>query len=239
MRASKLNEERLLPIIRSRLAMSLSQAGHRTRDIASLLGTTQSAVSQYIGRKRGRSELKWELLDSLLAPHVQKASEMIRTGSGRVEPVELLEIAHQYLILERSNQISNVSSEHMAEALPTLRSRLQLELTAAERYLELANESRDDYSKMLLRMIASDSIRHADVVSQMISWLESGRDAQFIPMDREMLQKMLSIEDSASETPLSQLVEISHPVARLLLEWIDADESKHERVIESVLSLST
>jgi hypothetical protein len=32
-------------------------------------------------------------------------------------------------------------------------------------------------------------------------------------------------------------VKVSHPVARLLLEWIDADEKKHERVISKMVQL--
>jgi hypothetical protein len=47
-------------------------------------------------------------------------------------------------------------------------------LNAAQKCDDLANRARDEYTRLLLRMVASDSIRHADIVSQMISWLESG-----------------------------------------------------------------
>jgi len=88
-------------------------------------------------------------------------------------------------------------------------------------------------------MIASDSIRHGDVVSQMISWLESGSQNSFIPPEREMLKALLSIEDSAAEAVLADIVKTDHPVAKLLLEWIDADERKHEHVIDSLMKFYT
>jgi hypothetical protein len=47
----------------------------------------------------------------------------------------------------------------------------------------------------------------------------------------------LKIEDKAGEQSLRDTVKISHPVARLLLEWIDADEKKHERIISKMAHL--
>jgi rubrerythrin len=60
-----------------------------------------------------------------------------------------------------------------------LRQRFRLEPTSAENYLELAHRTGDDHTKLLLRMIASDSIRHGDVVSQVISWPESDCEKGF------------------------------------------------------------
>ena len=95
----------------------------------------------------------------------------------------------------------------------------------------------DQYSKLLLRMIAADSMRHADVVSQIISWAELPREPTMNVPKKEFLDAILQIEDKAGEQSLRDAVEISHPVARLLLEWIDADEKKHERVIGKMVQL--
>lgn len=123
------------------------------------------------------------------------------------------------------------------ESLELLRAGLELELTAAEKYLELANRTSDDHTKLLLRMIASDSIRHGDVVSQIISWLEGGSQSAIVTPDESLLRGMLSIEDSANEASLKDNVEVDHPVARLLLEWIDIDEKKHEKIVSKMLGL--
>ena len=108
---------------------------------------------------------------------------------------------------------------------------------SAEKYLELSNKTADDYSKMLLRMIAADSIRHGDVVSQVISWLETGREAEFEMPGRAILESLVALEDSAHEASLTDSVRIGHPIARLLFQWIDADEEKHEKIVSRMLKL--
>jgi hypothetical protein len=80
-------------------------------------------------------------------------------------------------------------------------------------------------------MAASDSIRHADIVSQVISWIESGHEFIQEASDRELLAEILAIEDNANESSLRRSVRINHGVARLLLKSIDMDEEKHERLI--------
>ena len=113
-----------------------------------------------------------------------------------------------------------------------------MELDAAEKYLELANRASDNYTKLLLRMIAADSIRHGDVISQLMSWLETGGGMEGSIPDETLLKSMLAIEDSAGEASLTKEVEVDHPVARLLLRWIDIDEGKHEKMVSGLVSLS-
>jgi hypothetical protein len=146
---------------------------------------------------------------------------------------ELLDTAHQIIAVTRGETMLTANSENGKERESTivLKGRLQLELKAAQKCLDLANRARDEYTRLLLRMVASDSIRHADIVSQMISWMESGREFTQEAPDRELLAEILAIEDNANESSLRKSVRINHGVARLLLESIDMDEEKHERLI--------
>ena len=41
-------------------------------------------------------------------------------------------------------------------------------------------------------MVASDSIRHADIVSQIVSWLENGRETAEEAPDRGLLTEILA-----------------------------------------------
>jgi rubrerythrin len=118
-----------------------------------------------------------------------------------------------------------------SKSIAILKERLQLELKAAQKCLDLANRARDDYTRLLLRMVASDSIRHADIVSQIVSWLETEHEiAEDVP-DPGLLTEILAMEDNANEFSLRKTVRVDHRVARLLLESIDMDEKKHERLI--------
>jgi len=233
------SEERLIPIIRARLAERLVKEGFRPKQAAAALNVTQSAVTQYLKRKRGGNTGDLASIDRLIDPLAEKLVKRLRSGLGGIETTELVETARQVMVMNRGRTIAQERPKRPErdEALRVLRERLRLELTAAEKYLELSNQTADDYSKMLLRMIAADSIRHGDVVSQVVSWLESGRESDVEMPGRAILQSLVELEDSAHEASLAESIHISHPIAQLLFQWIDADEEKHEKIVSKMLKL--
>ncbi len=233
------SEERLIPAIRARLAERLVKEGFRPKEAAAALNVTQSAVTQYLKQKRGGNAATLTSIDRLIDPLAEKLARRLRSGLGGVQTTELVETARQVMVMNRGRMIVQEQPERPErdEAHRILRETLQLELTAAEKYLELSNQTADDYSKMLLRMIAADSIRHGDVVSQVISWLEAGRDSKFEMPGKAVLESLVALEDSAHEASLTDSIHIGHPIARLLFQWIDADEEKHEKIVSKMLKL--
>ncbi len=233
------SEERLIPLIRARLAERLVQEGFRPKQVASALNVTQAAVTQYLKRKRGGNPSMLVSIDRLIDPLAEKLAKRIRSGLGGVETTELVEAARQVMVMNRGMLVvqQHADRPERDKALKILRERLKLELTAAERYLELSNKTADDYSKMLLRMIAADSIRHGDVVSQVISWFEAGRETDVEMPGKAILESLIELEDSAHEASLTQSIRIGHPIAQLLFQWIDADEEKHEKIVSKMLKL--
>ena len=232
------SEERVIPAVRAALAKRLARRGFRVSDIARALRVTQPAVTQYVNGRRGSGLPEISGLDNLISPLADKLAARFRSGAG-IEAAELLETARQIVVLSTGRALVAESPDEPGRArlLETLRGRFRLELDAAEKYLELANKTEDDYTKLLLRMIAWDSIRHGDVVSQMISWLEAGAKSAGTLPDEGLLRSLLSIEGSAGEESLAREVDVGHPVARLLLRWIDMDERKHERIVAGLISL--
>jgi predicted transcriptional regulator/rubrerythrin len=233
------SEERLIPIIRARLAEKLAAEGFRVNEIASALNVTQAAVTQYLKKKRGTGRESVPGLDGLIDPVAEKLVKRLRSKLGPIETVELLDAARQLMAFDAGRTVleSGGGEPDRDASLVMLRERLKLELSAAEKYLELANETGDDHVKLLLRMIASDSIKHADVVSQVISWLEADADRRSELPSKELLESMLSMEDSAKEESLQEGVKVDHPIARLLLTWIDMDEAKHGKMVSRMLAL--
>ena len=236
------SEEHLIPIIRANLAERLASEGFAVKEIADALNVTQPAVTQYLKGRRGKSSLTLDHIDGIVDPLAEKLAKKMRSGLGGLDTLELLDTARQLMVVNRRGKVVPKEvheSDRNKEAMKLLRERLQLELTAAEKYLELANKTSDEHTKLLMRLIASDSIRHGDIVSQIISWLEIGGLAQqeFQAPDHALLEEMISLEDSANEVNLRRSVRTGHPVARLLLEWIDRDEEKHEKIITKILRL--
>lgn len=232
------NEERLIPLVRSVSARKLARQGFRTAEIARVLKVTQPAVTQYLRGKRGAAVQGGPNIDSLVDPLVEKLATKIRS-EGRVETAELLEAAKQVAVMSNGRALVGpaVVGEKRSKTMDLLQDRLRLELDAAEKYLALANRTTDDYTKLLFRMIAADSIRHGDVVSQLISWIETGGKTGGSLPDEGVLESALALEDSASEASLAKGMDVDHPVARLLLRWIDIDEGKHDRMVKGLIAL--
>jgi len=231
--------EHMIPVVRARLAMSLKRQGLRVTEIAAALNTTPAAVVQYLKGKRGRLVARPAQVDRTIDALAERVLQRVRSGVREgVRMPELIEAADQIIIASKgSRMLEETSQKREKQVVEVLRQRLELELRASERCLESAVKFEDQYSKLLLRMIAADSMRHADVVSQIISWTELPNEPIMKVPKREFLDAILQIEDKASEQSLKDTVKISHPVARLLLEWIDADEKKHERIIGKMVHL--
>ena len=237
--AEGVRSENMIPVVRARLAMSLKRQGLRVTEIAAALNTTPAAVVQYLKGKRGRLVARPAQVDRTIDALADKVLQRVRNGVREgVRMPELIEAADQIIIASKgSKMLEEPTQKREKQVVEVLRQRLELELRASERCLESAVKFDDQYSKLLLRMIAADSMRHADVVSQIISWTELPHELTLNVPKREFLDAILQIEDKAGEQSLRDTVKISHPVARLLLEWIDADEKKHERIIGKMVHL--
>jgi predicted transcriptional regulator len=234
-----MRSENMIPVVRARLALSLRREGLRVKEIAAALNTTPAAVVQYLKGKRGRMVARPAQVDRTIDALADKVLQRVRSGVREgVRMPELMEAADQIIIASKGSRLlEETTQKREKQVVEVLRQRLELELRASERCLESAVKFDDQYSKLLLRMIAADSMRHADVVSQIISWTELPHELTLNVPRKEFLDAIMQIEDKAGEQSLRDTVKISHPVARLLLEWIDIDEKKHERIISKMVHL--
>ena len=237
--AEGMRSENMIPVVRARLALSLRREGLRVKEIAAALNTTPAAVVQYLKGKRGRMVARPAQVDRTIDALADKVLQRVRSGVGEgVRMPELMEAADQIIIASKGSRLlEETTQKREKQVVEVLRQRLELELRASERCLESAVKFDDQYSKLLLRMIAADSMRHADVVSQIISWTELPHELTLNVPRKEFLDAIMQIEYKAGEQSLRDTVKISHPVARLLLEWIDIDEKKHERIISKMVHL--
>ena len=227
------SEERMLPLVRATVARRLLHMGFKVKQVSRILDVTPPAVTQYSKGVRGKRLVETEHQRQLIAALADKCGQRINANMEPLGIVELLDVAHQILAVTSRQKAPSAESKDgkTGQFITILKERLQLELEAAQKCLNLANRAREDHTRLLLRMVASDSIRHADIVSQIASWLETGHDLPSEGPDQELLAEILAIEDNANELSLRKTITTEHRVAQLLLESIDMDEEKHERLI--------
>lgn len=211
--------------------------GFRVHQISRVLDVTQPAVIQYLKGVRGKQIAEVESQKQMIDALADKAAQRINGDMEPLSTMELLDVIHQILTVSNGEGMLRASPENgeRNRSMAVLRGRLQLELKAAQKCFFLANSAKGDYTRLLLRMIASDSIRHADIISQIISFLETGIEIPDEDLDRGMLTEILTIEDNADELSLRNTVKIKQGVARLLLESIDMDEKKHDRLLAKMV----
>ena len=98
------SEERLIPIIRAKLAERLVREGFHVKEIATALNVTQAAVTQYLSRKRGTSP-SLANVDHLVDPLAEKLVKRIRSGLGGIKTAELLEMASQVMVINTGRRV--------------------------------------------------------------------------------------------------------------------------------------
>lgn len=99
-----------LPAIRSALAKSLKARGMTQKDIAHKLGIAESAVSQYISGKRGKSSLTKSFLKE-----VDVSAKRIVDGTPGTVATETMRLVG---LLRNSRAICDIHKQHTKD-LPT------------------------------------------------------------------------------------------------------------------------
>ena len=230
--------EQILPSIRALLAKELvSKHGYSKKKVSEVMGITPSAVTQYSKRRRGlqgdvlisRREIR--LLVSDLATSIAGQRGMkLENVSNRI-----IDLSYQVLAILKGSapamERSKETSTGDKSTLNLLRLRLETELREAQRSLEVANSLEDSFAKMLFREIATDSMRHADIVTHLIESLDSVKSLRVDSSMRAHLDQMMIEEDQAADQHLSKLVRVKHPAVKALLRSVDADEDKHRKML--------
>jgi hypothetical protein len=234
--------ERLVPGLRALLVKGLVQGrGVKKKAAAEALGLSPSAVTQYLQGGRAAEQAK-----ALARPDVMQLvddlCDRVTLRSGRVMQAEFFELVYSVSgLLQRKPtqkaEVDTAARKGREKLLMTLRGRLQAEQEAAELFMGVAVGLRNDLTRLLFRGVASDSIRHADIVMTIISSIEKGEMVDADLPDREQLEKLLSYEDTAHVHNLDAVKRyFPNRIISALLATIDADERKHSDLLRRLMA---
>lgn len=215
---------------------------------ADLLGVAPSAVSQYLsGRRRSRTLDRFEGDEEaqLLVRRVAERLVELRPGvpadrarillDGTQELVERIEGAPS-VSAHLAAAGARPSGEHARELLYWSRSRVRAEQRAVAQSMRLAQKARDELTRSIFRQIASDSLRHAEIVASLAPYLSRGTSRPPASgITRSDVEGLVRDERRAEGRPDPVLMREAGGTIGLLLESIAADERKHDALLSGLL----
>ncbi len=212
------------------------------RKAAKLLGIVPSSVSQYLSGKRMGPTLASYLADPEARALARHTAELLLAGStgGRAvleAAIALGEAGAPKGPPARRGSSPGLSPELQRKLPGWLRARIAGEQNAVAECMRLAQRSRDELTRALFRQIASDSLRHAEIVASLAAFLDRGI-ASVAPsgISRTDVEHLIQREHEAEATSQVDIGPELGGMMRILWESMESDEHKHERLLQLLLA---
>ncbi|MEM1571147.1 transcriptional regulator [Pyrobaculum sp.] len=220
--------EKALSAVRALIAKELVVRGLSVNETAKLLGLTPAAVSMYISGKRG-GELVQELsrderVMALIRSHAEIAAEEAKKGVKK--PLDLTELA---------KVVANIIAQRAPQTAleDVIRERIRLEQETATRAMAYSYRVRNPLVRALFMQIATDSLRHAEILTMILDYLSGRLKAEGVDLGDEELEALAS-EESAMRESIAELYKVGDPVVRALILSIELDEQKHYQLVKTL-----
>lgn len=215
--------------------------GISERQTAEMLGIVPSSVSQYLSGKRLGPTLSAFLADEDALLVARRTAQRLMAGSAG--PRAMLEAAIE--LGERTGDAPSRSATKAREELTPelrrkvagwLRDRTMGEQNAVAECMRLAQRSRDELTRALFRQIASDSLRHAEIVASLAAYLDRGVSSSGpTGITRADVEHLIQREHEAEATSDMNLGPELGGMMRILWDSMEADEHKHELLLQSLM----
>ncbi|MCI4366151.1 MAG: hypothetical protein L3K08_00180 [Thermoplasmata archaeon] len=225
----------------------VEEFGLPERAAARRLGIVPSAVSQYLSGKRLAPTLSRYASDEVARRIARRTAQRLASlGEVSGNPGILLETA-----IELAEQFGPSGPRPVRGAgrgplsrgpdpalKKWIRARIAGEQVAVAECMRLAQRSRDELTRAIFRQIASDSLRHAEIVGSLAAYLDRGID-RTVPsgITRADVRRLIAREEAAEVTDQPERAKVFGGVMQILWESMESDEQKHRRLLELLLGL--
>ncbi len=217
------------------------------RHAADRLGIVPSSVSQYLSGKRLGATLAQYLENERARRIAHATAQRLAEASPSVDSTtEILETALRLVALfgPKGARRAEIAVEGRREprdrSTPRwLQRRIAGEQSAVAECMRLAQKSRDELTRALFRQIASDSLRHAEIVASLAAYLDRGVSSS-VPtgISRADIERLIEREHAAEAHQVGDIGPGLGGVMRVLYDSMEADERKHELLLNQLLEQS-
>jgi uncharacterized protein len=222
--------------------------GLSSRRVADLLGLAPSAVSQYLSGKRVEKRFLAYASDDRAREIARRTVSALidaqESGQGPTRAIMEGALALSELAEPRGSRREPRTAARSA-ALPSaelrqlsrwLRQRVRAEQVAVTQCMRLAQRARDELTRALLRQIASDSLRHAEIVASLVPYIDRGVSGAFASgITRKEIEALIEGERRAEAQADAQSVRHLKGTMAVLIASMEADERKHAELLRSLL----
>jgi len=215
--------DKVIAAIRAVLARELHARGLSVNEIARLLGVTPAAVSMYISGKRGREQVE---LNAATREAIRKLADSIASSREKPDRIDITPLVKLAL-----------AGQGRAMDAETIREMIRVEQSTAQSAMALAYRVRHPLLRASLMQIATDSLRHAEILALLLDYLEgrlrlSEEELRVeIGMIRQDLEVILGEERKMQEYGDA----VTDPLISVLLRSIIHDEVKHMDIVRMLL----
>ncbi len=230
-------------IVQALVARELVEGfGLSERRAALLLGVVVSSISQYLSGKRLGPVLQQFLGDEEARAIARSTAQAL--VDGEAGPKAVLEAAIR--LADRPRGRAGADGPRRAKGgldvelrrkVPRwLRNRIAGEQNAVAECMRLAQRSRDELTRAVFRQIASDSLRHAEIVASLAAYLDRGVTSSApTGISRADVEHLIAREREAEATDEVRLGPELGGIMRVLWDSMESDERKHERLLQQLL----
>jgi hypothetical protein len=113
-----------------------------------------------------------------------------------------------------------------AEIKSILAERIKREHDSAMYFLGFAQSSSSYFARILFRQIATDSLRHADIVQALLERVDKPLSGEFGRVSIDIVDKLLEKAREHKEISINEIKERLGPEAGLLIESIEMDDKE-------------
>lgn len=161
---------------------------------------------------------------ALIKSHGEVILDMAKRGSR--QPVDLTELA---------KVVANITARRDSkfELEEVIKERIKLEQATAGRAMAYSYKTRNPLMRTLFMQIASDSLRHAEILTAILDYLAGRLKSEDLGVSMEELEALAEEEFSMRES-IAELYKVDDPVVRALILSIELDEQKHYQLVKSL-----
>lgn len=223
----------------------VEELGVSSRRAAELLDLAPSAISQYLSGKR----LSTRFMAYCAQPEARRIARNLAQKLREDRDAEsmgtqwILQAATQMVEathagkgrgLEQGEPSTDTGKTR--ELVQWARRRVRLEQEAVSNSMHLAQKARDELTRAIFRQIGSDSLRHADTVAALASYLDRGISwSPASGITRADVESLIENERRAESGPDPAMLKEVGGTMALLLASMGSDERKHDELLQGLL----